>query len=99
MKKEKIRKETEDKNTVYVRGAESVPEKAAPERAAEERPAYKRPGFKRPPPPPRGPLPEEGESCPRRCRTAAAMVLAAGIALGGFSPATITISQKSTPTA
>lgn len=85
MKKEKIRKETEDKNTVYVRGAESVPEKAAPERAAEERPAYKRPGFKRPPPP-RGPLPEEGESCPRRCRTAAAMVLAAGIALGGFFP-------------
>ena len=54
MKKEKIRKETEDKNTVYVRGAESVPEKAAPERAAEERPAYKSPGFKRPPPP-RGP--------------------------------------------
>lgn len=85
MKKEKIRKETEDKNTVYVRGVESVPEKAAPERAAEERPAYKRPGFKRPPPP-RGPLPEEGESCPRRCRTAAAMVLAAGIALGGFFP-------------
>ena len=39
MKKEKIRKETEDKNTVYVRGAESVPEKAAPERVAEERPA------------------------------------------------------------
>ena len=40
MKKEKIRKETEDKNTVYVRGAESVPEKAAPERA-QQRCKYK----------------------------------------------------------
>ena len=93
MKKEKIRKETEDKNTVYVRGAESVPEKAVPERAAEERPAYKRPGFKRPPPP-RGPLPEEGAAgrLPQWCWLP---VLRWAV----FSPATITISQKSTPTA
>ncbi len=60
---------------------------------------YKKPPFKRPHPglPLPGeneghPLPDEKENCPldegcpRHCRTAAAFILAAGIALGGFFP-------------